>query len=332
MKPDNSAQRMVDLSIAIPSWNTRDLLDQCLESVFKGSDSLDREVIVVDNASSDGSADMVGARYPQVRLIRNRANLGFAGACNVAYRQSTGRYFMLLNSDTIVLDDALKSLVEFMDQHPDAGAAGCRLLNADRSLQRSCSCFPGPLTELFDALYLSKLFPRSKTFACYPMSYWDFDHMRMVDFAGGSCLIVRRETISEVGLLDEGYFMYTEEADWCYRMWDQGWAVYFYPGAEVVHLGGESAQKYGNGLGLNLYTSRNRFVRKHRGRSAAFLHRMIVAIGALVRLPAFGMLRMVRANASDAVMMQAKVLKWALFGSKPSTVPACEGGKPCGSA
>lgn len=326
MKPDTP---IVDLSIAIPSWNTRDLLAQCLESVFRGSDGLSREVIVVDNASSDGSGDMVAARYPQVHLIRNRTNVGFAGACNVAYKQSTGRYFMLLNSDTVVLEDALKSMVEFMDEHPDAGAAGCRLLNGDGSLQRSCSCFPSALTELFDALYLSKVFPRSKTFACYPMSYWDFDHVRMVDFAGGSCLIVRRETISEVGLLDEGYFMYTEEADWCYRMWDQGWAVYFYPGAQVIHLGGESAQKYGNGLGLNLYTSRNRFILKHRGRRAAFTHRMVVALGASLRLPAFALLRLVRAGAADGIALQGKVLKWALVGSK--SAPSCEGGVPCES-
>lgn len=329
MKPANRRQQAVDLSIAIPSWNTRELLDQCLESVHKNSDGLLREIIVVDNDSGDGSADMVAAKYPRVRLIRNRVNVGFAGACNLAYRRSTGRYFMLLNSDTIVLDDALKAMVRFMDQHRDAGAAGCKLLNCDGSLQRSCSCFPGLLTELFDAMYLSKLFPRSRVFACYPMSFWNFDHTREVDFAGGSCLIVRREAVSEVGLLDEEYFMYTEEADWCYRMWDHGWAVYFYPGAQVTHLGGESAREFGNGIHLNLYTSRNRFILKHRGRAAASVHRLIVALGASIRLPAFGIRRVMGADMSDAISLQRSLLRWALLGTQPANRPVHHGGAPC---
>lgn len=322
----------MDLSIAIPSWNTRTLLDQCIKSVRRCCDDLRVEVIVVDNASSDGSADMVTTKYPDAKLIANRTNIGFAGACNLAFKQSTGRYFLLLNSDTIVLDGALKSLVQFMDCHPDAGAAGCKLLNQDGSLQRSCSCFPGLLTELFDAIYLSKLFPRSRVFACYPMSFWDFDHTRQVDFAGGSCLIVRREAIGEVGLLDEEYFMYAEEADWCYRFWDQGWAVYFYPDAQVIHLGGESAQKFGNEIHLNLYTGRNRFIRKHRGRTAAVMHRLIVALGAALRLPIYAAKRLVDPDISSGIALQSRVLRWAILGWKEGPTRTPGRGAPCVSA
>jgi len=306
-----------DLSIAIVSWNTRDLLDQCLESVYASSAGLGFETIVVDNASDDGSADMVASRYPDVELIQNRMNLGFAAACNLAFKHSTGRYFLLLNSDTIVLGGALKAMIEFMDSHPDAGAAGCRLLNRDGSLQRSCSRFPDLITELFDALYLSKLFPKSRLFGCYSMSYWGFDEVREVDFAGGSCLIVRREAVEEVGLLDEGFFMYTEEADWCYRMWEQGWKVYYFPDAQVIHLGGESVRRYGSDILLQLYASRNRFIRKHRGSMAAAAHRTIVGLGALCRLSVFGIRRSAsggRAELAEAAAFQRRLLRWTLKG------------------
>ncbi|HUV03880.1 MAG TPA: glycosyltransferase family 2 protein [Armatimonadota bacterium] len=301
-----------DLSIAIASWNTRDLLDRCLESVYAASAGLAFETIVVDNASDDGSAEMVASKYPDVKLIQNKLNLGFAAACNLAFKHSVGRYFLLLNSDTVVLDGALRAMVGFMHSHPDAGAAGCRLLNPDGSLQRSCSRFPSLMTEFFDALYLSKLFPTSRLFGSYSMSYWDFDEVREVDFAGGSCLIVRREAVEEVGLLDESFFMYVEEADWCYRMWENGWKVYYFPDARVIHLGGESARRYGGDILLHLYVSRNKFIRKHRGRTAAVAHRMIVGLGAVSRLCFFGIRRLRRHELAEAVCFQWRLLKWTV--------------------
>ncbi len=303
---------MRDLSIAIVNWNTCELLDQCLASAKDSLGGMDAEIIVVDNASGDGSAHMVASRHPDVKLVQNRVNVGFAAACNLAFKHSDGRYFLLLNTDTIVLDDAMPAMVRFMDEHPDAGAAGCRLLNHDGSLQRSCSPFPSLLTELFDALYLSKLFPGSRLFGGYAMSYWDFDAVREVDFAGGSCLIVRREAIEEVGLLDEGFFMYTEEADWCYRLWQQGWKVYYNPGVRIIHLGGQSSKRYGSSILIYLYASRNRFIRKHRGETVACAHRMIVALGALCRLGALGISRLAHRSNPEMVAFQVKLLKWAM--------------------
>ena len=305
---------MIDLSVAIPSWNTREFLDQCLRSVYETAKGFSFEVIVVDNASSDGSPEMVASKYPHVKLVRNRTNLGFAAACNIGFKHSTGRYFLILNSDTIVLPNAFAYLIQFMDEHPEAGAAGCRLLNRDGTLQRSCSKFPSVLTELFDALYLSKLFPNSRIFGGYSMYYWDFDQIREVDFAGGSCLIVRRETIEEVGLLDEGFFMYTEEADWCYRMWQHGWKVYYYPYAQVIHLGGESSRQFGKDILLHLYASRNRFIRKHHGVVAAVLHRTVVMVGALCRLLVFSIQRFKHREMVDKLAFQLKVLEWSLRG------------------
>ncbi|HEY3297206.1 MAG TPA: glycosyltransferase family 2 protein [Armatimonadota bacterium] len=310
---------MLDASIAIVNWNTRDLLDQCLHSVYETSAGYTFETIVVDNASEDGSDQMIAEKYQAVNLVRNHMNMGFAAGCNLAFKHSAGRYFILLNSDTIVLDNALNELVKFMDARPDAGAAGCKLLNRDGTLQRSCSRFPGLLTETLDALYLSKLFPKSRFFGQYSMSYWNFGSTREVDFAGGSCLIVRREAIEEIGLLDEGFFMYTEEADWCYRMWMHDWKVYYYPKAQIVHLGGESARKYGSDILVHLYASRNRFIRKHKGAAASAIHRGIVTLGALLRVPAFEVLRIMGKGDPQAVDFQFKLLKWSLLGRMRET-------------
>lgn len=311
---------MKDLSIAIASWNTKDLLDQCLRSIYDTTSGIDFEIIVVDNDSADGSPDMVAERYPKIKLVRNRMNMGFAAACNTAFKYSEGRYLLLLNTDTIVLENTLKKMVSFMDAHKDAGITGCRLLNADGSLQRSCSCFPSVKTELFDSLYLSKLFPNNKTFACYSMTYWNFDQTMEVDFAGGSCLIVRREAIEEVGLMDEGYFMYTEEADWCYRMWMNDWKVFFYADASIIHLGGQSSKKYGNNILLHLYASRNRFIRKHHGEAMAELHRFSIALGAILRLSAFGIKKLRKQDVTDAINFHRSLLSWATHGRSSLTI------------
>lgn len=304
-----------DISIGLASWNTCGLLDHCLQSIYDTAGDMDIEVIVVDNASSDGSPEMVADKYPQVRLIRNRVNMGFAAASNIAFKHSQGRHFVLLNTDTVVLDGAFQAMMAFMDSHTDAGIVGCKLLNGDGSLQRSCSAFPSPLTELWDSLYLSKLFPKSRIFASYSMTYWDFNQTREVDFAGGSCLMVRREAIEEVGLLDEDYFMYTEEADWCYRMWQHDWKVYYYPEAKIIHLGGRSSRKYGSDLLLQLYVSRNRFIGKHSGPLMARAHRWIVGIGAIIRIVFLRMKPSADPGQPDAVAFHRKLLRWALDGN-----------------
>jgi GT2 family glycosyltransferase len=302
------------LSIALVNWNTRELLDQCLSSIYRSTHDIDYEVIVVDNASEDGSTDMLAERHPGVMVIPSKINMGFAAGCNLAFKHSNGRYFLLLNTDTIVRDGALDSMVAFMDRRPDAGAVGCKLLNPDGSLQRSCSIFPSPATELFDALYLSKLFPRSRLFGAYAMSHWGFDEVREVDFAGGGCLMGRRSAIEEVGLLDEGYFMYTEEADFCCRLWQRGWKVYYTPDAEVVHLGGQSSKKFGSDILLNLYYSRHRFVRKFRGASAARAMGFVIALGAAARLSAYCLQRLRNPEDTDLrnrMLFQKKLLRWA---------------------
>lgn len=305
----------MQLSIAIVNWNTVELLRQCLVSVYDNLDGIDAEVIVVDNGSSDGSAEMVKSLFLQVRLIEAKENLGFTKANNLAYKKSSGEYFLLLNSDTVVLPGALFHLVKFLDTHPAAGAVGSRLLNGDGTLQRSCSPFPTPLQELFDALCLSKLFPKNRLFGGFAMSYWDFSSTREVDFAGGSCLLLRRTALEEVGLLDEGFFMYSEEADLCYRLKEAGWKVFFYPQAKVIHYGGQSSRLDVNRTSVEICRSKYRFMKKHYGQRAAISYRIVAALSSVTRLAAWTPKAVISANKAiykEKLSVQGKILKWAV--------------------
>jgi N-acetylglucosaminyl-diphospho-decaprenol L-rhamnosyltransferase len=260
----------LDLSIIIVNWNTRDLLDQCLRSIYGTSQDLIFETLVVDNGSADDSLAMVRQHFPQVRLVENQANVGFARANNQGIRLSRGRYVLLLNSDTIVLPHALKEMVRFADACPDAGIVGCKLLNGDGSLQESWASFPTFWSEV-----LGRNFRARRLVGKMLLTY-------EVDWVGGACLLARRAAIDEVGLLDESYFMYSEETDWCFRMTQQGWKVYYLPDVEVVHLGGGSASRANAIQLVRLYESKIRFFRKHYGaRQAGLLRYGLVAINAL---------------------------------------------------
>jgi len=242
----------IDVSIIIVNWNTRDLVTQCLQSVYDSIAKLNFEIILVDNASTDDTVETVHCKFPQVRLIENTENVGFARANNEAIRISHGRYVLLLNSDTIVQVNALDALVCFADRHPEAGIVGCRLLNTNGSVQPSWAQFPTVWSEI-----LGQNFRKWRPLA--DGSAYD------VDWVGGACLLARREAIDEIGLLDEGFFMYSEETDWCYRMVKLGWRVYYFPGAEVIHLGGGSSCQASERMATQLYKSKLRFFRKHYG-------------------------------------------------------------------
>jgi GT2 family glycosyltransferase len=309
---------VTQLSISIVSWNTSDLLRQCLQSLFANLDGTDAEVIVVDNASDDGSADMVAREFPQVILIRQGFNGGFAQANNVALAASTGRYFLLLNSDTIVHPGAISHLVDFMEFSPSVGAVAPKLHNPDGSLQRSCSTFPSSVGEFYDALYLSKLLPRSKRFGGYAMSHWDFDSTRDVDFAGGSCLMLRRSALDQVGALDEDYFMYTEEADLCYRLKHAGWRIVFLPDAHIVHIGGQSSRRVASRMAVQLPMSRYRFIRKFKGARDAAMFKAAVALGSLLRILVWSPMWLAwvgrRNELQQRLKTQRALVKWALLG------------------
>ncbi|MDI9569354.1 MAG: glycosyltransferase family 2 protein [Pseudomonadota bacterium] len=227
--------RRLDLSIIIVNWNTRKLLADCLDSVARTVHGLAYEVIVVDNASADGSVGMLGEEYPEVRVIANEVNRGFGAANNQAFAVMRGRYALLLNTDTVLADNAVAELYAFMEGRPDAGMCCGQLLNADGSKQNSIAAFPTFFTLLTNMSLLEYLLPRR-----YPSKRYRHEAPLAVDSGVGACLMVRGEAMEAVGWFDERYFFFFEETDWAYRMHRGGWRVYHVPAARIYHLQGRS--------------------------------------------------------------------------------------------
>lgn len=268
------------LSIVIVNWNIRDMLAQCLESVYAHPPQDQFEVLVIDNASTDGSAAMLRVRFPQARLIENRENVGFARGNNQAIQQTTGDYVLLLNPDTQVRPGALQTLVDFMQEHPEAGAAGAYILNPDGSLQTSCYPVPTLSRELWRLFHLDAL----HAYGVYHMNDWDVKSPRQVEALLGACLMVRRSILDQTGLLDEDYFIYTEEIDLCYRIRQAGWSIFWVPCAQVVHYGGQSTRQVATDMFLRLYQSKILYFRKHHGPLAVLLYKLILLASGLFRV------------------------------------------------
>lgn len=255
---------MIDVSIVIVSWNTREVLRNCLASVFAGAASLNVEVLVVDNASNDGSAEMVRNCFPRATLTVNTENRGFAAANNQAIRTAAGRHILLLNSDTVLLGNVLADSVKYMDEHPQVGVFGCRVLNADSSLQLTCQRYPSVVNCCLAASGLAHL-PWPKVVGREQMLDWDRNDDREVDVVSGCYMLVRAEGVQRVGLLDEAFFFCGEEADWCKRFRDGGWQLRFAPIGEIIHIGNVSGEQHRYQRDIMLSEGIIRFHRKHYG-------------------------------------------------------------------
>lgn len=236
---------MIDLSISIVNYNTVNLLKQCLLSIYKETKGINLDIWVVDNASSDESIQMIKTNFPEVNLIVNKENLFFTKAHNQALKLARGRYLVLLNPDTILLNNAFKIMTDFMDKHPETGACGPKLLNPDMTDQGSGLAFPSYLYGLFEVLCINALFPynlvKNKTW----VRGWDRNDLREVHTVGGACMLVRREISETVGLLDENFLAFWEETDWCLRIKKAGWKIYFIPEAKVIHIEKQSIKQIG---------------------------------------------------------------------------------------
>lgn len=230
----------MDVSIVIVSYNVSDLLNDCIVSIKKET-SCNYEIIVVDNNSIDNSAEMLKNCHPDVRLIQNEMNVGFAKANNQAFKESSGKYILMLNPDTVVLNKAIDKLVQFMGEYPDAGAAGPKVLYPDMSLQPNCHHFPTLVMRFADYAGLRRKYPKSRIFGKEFMTYWSYNEIKEVDWITGCALILRKTALDQIGVLDENYFMYTEETDICYRLNKAKWKVMFYPDAEIIHYWGKSS-------------------------------------------------------------------------------------------
>jgi GT2 family glycosyltransferase len=275
----------IDVSVIIVSWNTRDILRDCLESVYARTREVSFEVIVIDNASADETPAMVKRDFPRVRLIENTENRGFAAANNQGMKAAAGRYVLLLNSDTIALDGAIDKMVAFADQRPEAAVIGCRVLNRDGTLQPTCFMYPSVLNMFLFATCLNKLFPGSRFFGREQMTWWKRDDVREVDVVTGCFMLVRRTAIDHVGLMDEDFFMYGEETDWCYRFRQAGWKVMFAPHGEIIHFGGASSSQAANEMTLQLKAGVLQFICKHDTRARYIVSCMLMGAFLALRIP-----------------------------------------------
>lgn len=275
----------IDVSVVIVNWNTREILHDCIKSIYEQTRNIVFEVIVIDNASSDGSVAMVKADFPQAILIANQDNRGFAAANNQGIAIAKGRYVLLLNSDTIVLDGAIQKTIAFADQHLQAAVIGCRVLNKDLTLQPTCFMYPSVLNLLLSMTYLYKLFPRCHFFGREKISWWDRDDVRPVQTVTGCFMLVRKEAIEQVGVMDENFFMYAEETDWCRRFQQAGWIHLFYPDACIIHLGGQSTQQVRPQMALQLRAGILQFIRKHDGWLSYMFACILTSLWFAVRIP-----------------------------------------------
>lgn len=277
-----------DLSIIIVNWNVKDLLRACLHSIDAGRGDLDLEVIVVDSASGDGSAAMLAADFPWVTLIACTENVGFPRGNNLGIAKANGRYILLLNPDTVVVGQALTTLLTYLQTHPDAGIVGAQLLNGDGSVQSSRRRFPTLATAFFESTWLESVAPRRLLDHYYVRDLPD-DKIADVDWVTGACMMAPRAVVEAVGGLDEAYFMYSEELDWCRRIKNAGWRIVYLPAAQIIHYEGKSSEQAVVARHINFQQSKLRYFRKYHSRLAASLLRLFLLLNYFWQLVLEGM-------------------------------------------
>ena len=252
------------LTVVIVNYNVEYFLEQCLNSTFKALEAVAGEVFVVDNNSIDGSVKMVEEKFPQVHLIANKENTGFSVANNQAMKLAKGEYVLLLNPDTLVEEDTFKQVVAFMDAHPEAGGLGCKMVDGKGVfLPESKRGLPTPTVAFYKIFGLSKLFPKSKKFGRYHLSYLDKEEIHEIDVLSGAFMLMRKQVLDEVGLLDEAFFMYGEDIDLSYRIILGGYKNYYYPKTRIIHYKGESTKKSSVNYVFVFYNAMIIFAKKH---------------------------------------------------------------------
>ncbi len=266
-----------DVSIIIVNYNTRELTAQCIDSILAGRPQASFEIVVVDNASSDGSADWLEARYPHILLVRSSRNLGVAGGNNQGMRASRGRYVLLLNSDALVLPGAIDRAVEFLDTHPKAAGAGGNLLNPDGTFQAGCVDFPSLCQEFLIVTRLGQLLR-----PWYP-AHGPCAEVREADWMSTAFMLFRREAVAQVGFVDERYFLYSDETDLQYRLKQAGWQIYYLPDLNTVHLGGRSSTSWRRRP--MVYRGKLLFFCKHYGPLRTMLLRLMFAASSGLKIP-----------------------------------------------
>lgn len=278
----------MDLSIIVVNYNGGEVLKNCLDSVIRETKQVNYELFVVDNNSTDGSVDEIRRLFPNTILMENGENLGFAKANNQAIKRSTGKYILLLNPDTVVLSGAIDKLKKFIERKLDAGAVCGKAFNADGTIQYTLGRFPTIANQIGDAISIHRFFPRLSFFQDRLRDDIYYQSERQVDWGIGAFLMLRREAIDQVGVLDEQFFMYAEERDLCFRLWQGGWAIYFDPMAEIIHFGQSRTVPE---LFAELKKSRIMFISKHYRGTSGWLMRNINISGIAFKLIIWSALR-----------------------------------------
>ena len=292
-KPGN---KKLDVSIIIVNWNTAKLLHDCIQSIYDNTTKLLYEVIVVDNASTDGSVEMIKKLFPCVRLIENEKNLGYAAGVNRGIIQATARYCLILNSDILFCENDLHKIVKFADDNPDAGMFGCKVYQDHHRLQLTCFRFPSLINLMFDSFFLNRLFPKSRLFNREFMPEWKRDTVKSVDVISGMFMLVRSRAITQVGLMDEDYFLLCEETDWCWRFEKADWKRVFYPYAKVIHLdgGGKSREKANLKMMVQFRKSMLIYFRKHKSLPEYLIARLLLAVQAGIGFIGYAILNILK--------------------------------------
>lgn len=307
------------LSIIIVNYNVRDFLHHALVSLQKAMKGIRGEIIVVDNASDDGSIEMVRRRFPTVQLIVNKSNLGFAKANNLGLKRARGKYLLLINPDTLVQEDTLRVMLRFFEENQDVGLAGCKILNPDGTFQLACRrSFPRPWVAFTKMAGLSTLFPHSRLFGRYNLTYLSPDETYEIDAVSGSFMMVRRPAYEQVGGLDEDFFMYGEDLDWCYRIQRAGWKNYYVHSTQIIHYKGESTKRSSLNEIRTFYQAMHLFVQKHLSDSRvfAFLIRFAISVSSgLAIIKAF--LRPIAVAIVDILLVDLSLVlaEWIWFGT-----------------
>lgn len=311
---------MIDISVIIVNWNTKALLLDCVESLYQTTRKSSLEIIVVDNASADGSVVALRERFPKVQIIVNEDNLGFAKANNIGIKKAKGLYVCLVNSDVKALDGVLDKMRTYMESHPEIGALAPKTFFGDMQIQKNCREFPTLRNVFCEAFFLNKLFPKIAFFRGRDMVRCDYDAVMEIEALSGCFLMVRQEVIEQVGGLDERFFFYSEDVDWCKRIHDAGWKLVHYPEAEAIHFGYGSSSSAPIRFQIEMLKANWQYWRKHKNILECLVFRLIELIGTLGRAVAWFAISLVESKRrSTAKMMAAsygKMLAW-LINPKP---------------
>jgi N-acetylglucosaminyl-diphospho-decaprenol L-rhamnosyltransferase len=300
------------LSVVIICWNDWKVIENCLQSIFACTHQVEFEVIVSDNGSTDGSVEKIKQQFPAVRVVENRANLGFARGNNSGIREAHGEYVLILNPDTIMHEGSLDRWMEFADRHPEAGAFGCKVHNPDGTYQESARRFQTPTRLLVAALYLRPLeYLAPEVFADQYLR-WEGDTEREIDWQSGCCVMFRAEVLKQLNGFDEQFFYQYEEVDLCRRVWDAGYPIRFTPTASITHLGGQSVGRFPIRFVIEVSRNRYRYYYKHFGKQGARRCRRIMLMHFRVRLLGYGLLNLLRPRETlkNRLAMYRAAIKW----------------------